>query len=137
MHTIFQDRTVYSFFHEGKRRHLSFATGRDDTFLLVRRDGTVRIFFLCTGERNSKQCSRHQGSTALQVVSCIYTSYHIAMHNMKKKVTSAFFALPSAGLFSCLRLRGTQEARVNTGCKCGPCSRSVARALGVQSPDNW
>ena len=51
--------------------------------------------------------------------------------------TSAFFALPPAGLFSCSRSRGTQEARVNTGCKCGPWPRSVARALGVQGRENW
>ena len=45
---------------------------------------------------------------------------------------SAFFALPPAGLFSCSRSRGTQEARVNTGCKSGPWLRSVARVWGVK-----
>ena len=46
--------------------------------------------------------------------------------------TSTFFALPPAGRFSCSRLRGTREARVNTECKCGPWPRSVARGLRVE-----
>ena len=60
----------------------------------------------------------------------------INMYHMDVSSTWAFFALPLAGLFSCSR-SGTQEARVNTGCKRGPWPRSVARALGVQSRENW
>ena len=62
---------------------------------------------------------------------------YIALYTLNYLGASAFFALPPAGLLSCSRLRGTQEARVNTGCKRGPWSRSVARALGVQSREIW
>ena len=58
--------------------------------------------------------------------------------------TSAFFALPPAGLFSCSRLRGTQEARMNTAvqvwalakvrgtCAGGSKSRKVASNHGIR-----
>ena len=63
--------------------------------------------------------------------------YIITMYQMDVSCTSAFFWSSARGSFSCSRLRGTQEARVNTGCNCGPWPRSVARALGVQSGENW
>ena len=47
---------------------------------------------------------------------------------------SSFFSLPAAGLFSYSRLRGTQGARPDPARKFGPWPRSVAHALGVQSP---
>ena len=57
--------------------------------------------------------------------------------------TSTFFALPPAGLFRCARLRGTQEAQVNTAiqvralaevrgtCSEGSKSRNLANNRGI------
>ena len=61
---------------------------------------------------------------------------YIYIYSMTFFGTSAFFVLLPAGL-SCSRFRGTLEARVNTGCKCMPWPRSVARALRVQSRGIW
>ena len=65
-----------------------------------------------------------------KIVLLVYVPNGRFLHN-------GIFSLPSTGLSSCSRLRGTQEARVNTGYKYGPWPRSVARALGVQSRENW
>ena len=45
---------------------------------------------------------------------------------------SAFFSLPTAGLSSCSRLRGTRGARPDPISKFGSRPRSVARALWVE-----
>ena len=66
------------------------------------------------------------------------------MYEINVFLTSAFVALPPAGLFSCSRLRGTQEARVNDNheqCFCVwareyacVCARSERRDTVVSKP---
>ena len=51
--------------------------------------------------------------------------------------TSAFFALPPVGRFRALGCGARRKLARTLRCKCGPWPRSVARALGVQSRENW
>ena len=59
------------------------------------------------------------------------------MYQLHFFCTSATFSVPTTGLFSRSRLRGTQGARLYTRRKFGPRPGSVARALGVQSRTTW
>ena len=98
-------------------------------------------------------CFFYHVSSNINIISCDYCcasfvslfinlchSRDITSHTYRRgtlyiyiNVPSASFPLPTEGLSSCSRLRGTQGARPDPARKFGPSPRSVARALGVQS----
>ena len=61
----------------------------------------------------------------------------ITMYQIDLFRTSPFVSLPAWGPISCSRPRGTQGPACTPQRKCGPGSRSVGRALGLQTRELW